>query len=277
MIVVSTIITGCATIDPVTGRRAYNLYQLEDDVRIGEQVHVELIKGFRQQGIPLNQDARRVAQLKTMVQRIGAVSHVPDFPYQVTLVHSNVVNALAAPGGHIVVFEGLYAGPDRLVENDDELAAVVAHEIAHITCRHVTRSLTRSMPLELAMLAAAIYAEVREAESIKRVLGGTMLIHGGLVLTHYARQDEREADRIGLEYMARAGYNPAAAVRLWQRVAETRPAHMPGPLNYLSTHPSAAERHRNLSHLLPSVQPIYERTRHGKPEPASRHLPPVPR
>lgn len=267
--------SGCMTIDAVTGQPSRNIYQIRDDIQIGRRVHTELIGNFAERGIPINRDPERVAQLETMVQRIGAVSHIPDFPYQVTLVHSNAVNALAAPGGHVVIFEGLYFGADRMVYDEDELAAVVAHEIAHMTCRHVTKSMTRSLPFELAMVGAAIYAQVAEKDKIATILGGSMLVYQGLVLTAYSRRDEEEADRIGLEYMARAGYDPAAAVRLWERVSKSRQSDMPGFLNYLSTHPNAADRRRNLSLRLPAMQAIYERTRGGTLEPVQRHLPPL--
>lgn len=267
--------SGCMTVDPVTGQPSRNFYQPQDDIQIGTRVHANLVGNLQAQSIPINQDPARLAQLETMVQRIGAISHIPDFPYKVTLVHSNVANALAAPGGQLVVFEGLYAGDNRLVEDEDELATVVAHEIAHATCRHVTKSMTRALPVELAMMGAAIYAEVAEKDKITSVLGGTMLVYKGLVLTAYSRQDEEEADRIGMEYMARAGYDPAAAVRLWERVGSSRQPTTAGFLNYLSTHPSATDRHRNLSRLLPAMQRIYERTRDGAPEPVLRHMAPL--
>lgn len=263
---------GCMTTDAVTGQPSRNVYALRDDIQIGDRVHKDLIENLAAQGIAVNQDPVRLAQLERMVQRIGAVSHIPDFPYHITLVHSDKPNALAAPGGKIVVFEGLYAGSNRLVEDEDELAAVVAHEIAHATCRHVTKSMTRALPVELALVGAAIVAEATETEKITPVLGGTMLVYKGLVLTAYSRQDEEEADRIGMEYMARAGFDPAAAVRLWERVGQTRRSSTPGFLNYLSTHPSATDRHRNLSRLLPAMHLIYERTRGGTPEPVRRHV-----
>jgi predicted Zn-dependent protease len=95
------------------------------------------------------------------------------------------------------------------------------------------------------------------------ILGGTFAAYQGLVVTHYSRRDEYEADRTGLFYMARAGYDPRAAVRIWKRVA----AHSgkASPLSFLSTHPSDADRYRRLEALLPQVLPLYEAVRTRPP------------
>ncbi|MBN1269290.1 MAG: M48 family metalloprotease, partial [Kiritimatiellae bacterium] len=135
--------SSCATIDAVTGQKVYNLHSLDQDVALGRQTIQANIKQAEESGMSLNADPQRVAQLNDMTRRIADASDMPQLPYEVTLFHTNIVNAAAAPGGSLMVFEGLYDTEEGLVQNEDELAAVMAHEIAHVNCRHGTEELSK--------------------------------------------------------------------------------------------------------------------------------------
>lgn len=252
---------GCAT-DYVTGRKVGNLWDLDEDIRLGRDMFRDIRREARAEGAPVNRDKAVVAKLRTMVARIAAVSHLPDLPYEVVLIQNDVVNAYALPGGKIAVFEGLYRGKERLVRDDDELAAVISHEIAHVTCRHSTEEMTRQMPVDLLMLGGAIYAELKEDEDLQTVLGGAFAVYEGFVVTRYSRRDEDEADRVGLLYMAKAGYDPRAAVRLWERAVKQEGAGVDA-LNILSTHPTNAHRVEQLRNALPEALTVYEQARAG--------------
>jgi predicted Zn-dependent protease len=265
------IMSGCATVDFVTGREVSNLYSVNDDIKFGEDIYKEMMAGMQKERCPMDNDPKKVRELKEMMQRISSVSHLPDLPYSVTLMHTNIVNAFALPGGKVVVFEGLYDPKKGLVRDEQELAAVVAHEVAHVVCRHSTEQMTRNLPYELLLLGAAIYAEAKDDDELKTILGGAFLVYNGIIVTKYSRKDEREADRIGLEYMARAGYDPAAAVRLWKRVDKEMGSE-PGVLNLLSTHPTSKDRYMDLEKQLPAALEIYARTRSGHPEAAPRRV-----
>lgn len=252
-------VAGCATVDPVTGEKVHNIYTIEDEVKMGREVLDGVIKTMREGNVRINGDGRQVEKIQEMVRRIAAVSHMPDLPYESYLFETNIVNAFAAPGGYIGIFSGLYHPEIGLVKDDDELAAVIAHEVAHVTCRHVTESLTRQLPVQLALLGGMIYAEAKGKETLSYALGGAFLVYQGLVLPAYSRRDEYEADAVGLMYMAKAGYDPRAAVRIWERAAER--SKDPKLLAYLSSHPTDRQRAEALRKLLPQAMEEYEKAR----------------
>lgn len=253
---------GCATTDFVTGRKVNNLWDLNEDVRLGGDLFRDLKREAQSKGAPINGDKAQVAKLREMVKRISAVSHLPNLPYEVALIQNDVVNAYALPGGKIAVFEGLYRGKERLVHDDDEMAAVLGHEIAHVTCRHSTEEMTRQMPIELLMMGGAIYAELKGDEDLQSILGGAFAVYQGLFVTRYSRRDEDEADRVGLMYMARAGYDPGAAVRLWEQAVKRRGMELQA-LNILSTHPTGQHRVDRLREALPEAMKLYEQAKGG--------------
>ena len=255
---------GCATIDHVTGERVQNMYSLQEDVALGRNVQQEILAEMKKGGARINGDPARVAQLNEMMRRIAAVSHLPDLPYEVTLFETNIVNAAAAPGGQLVVFSGLYNPKDGLVQNENELAAVMAHEIAHVTCRHTTESLTRRAPVDLLLLAGALYAEAKDREDLAVAMGVAFIAYEGFYLPRYSREDEAEADAVGLMYMAKAGYDPRAAPALWKRVAE-KEGRTPSWLRWMSSHPSHEDRHRALEKQLPAALVEYEKALAARP------------
>ena len=253
-------VASCTTIDAVTGRKVKNLWSIDDDIQLGSDFFKEIKDSAREEKVPINYDRARMADLKGMLGRLAAVSHLPDLPYEVMLIKTNEVNAMALPGGKVIVLSGLYEGKDALVKGDDELAAVLAHEIAHVNCRHSTEELTRNLPWELLLMGGMLYAEYKEDENLQAIFGGAFLFHQGLIVTKYSRKDEAEADRVGLFYMARAGYDPRAAVRLWERAAQEE-SKLDDALNILSTHPTSGKRAQKLRELLPEVMPLYEAAR----------------
>ncbi|MFA7256987.1 MAG: M48 family metallopeptidase [Kiritimatiellales bacterium] len=253
-----SLLTGCTTMDAVTGQQTRNFYSLQQDVEIGSQVYDETVAEMRKQGVPINADAARVAQLKEMVRRISSISALPDLPYDVTLIQTNVVNAMAAPGGKIMVYEGLWNPKDGLVKDDDELAAVLAHEIAHVNCRHSTEAMTRAMPVNLAAAGFMVWAEGKEHQKMMQIFAaGGLFIYNGMWMTRYSRMDETEADSVGLMYMAKAGYDPRTALRIWERAAQKRTGADPAS-SIFSTHPADSVRLQNLRAQLPAALAAYE-------------------
>lgn len=254
----------CASVDPVTGRKVQNLYLIEDDVQMGREVMADTVKTMREEGVRLNGDRKRVKQVETIVKKIAAVSHLPELPYEVTVFETNIVNAAAAPGGQIMVFAGLYDAKEGLVADEDELAAVLGHEIAHVTCRHTTEEMTRQLPMQLILLGGAIYAEAKGDDDLALALGAGFLVYQGLILPKYSRTDEAEADAVGLMYMAKAGYDPRAAVRIWERAAEREDD--PGLFALFSSHPSNKARRKALENLLPQAMEEYRKVKGHYPD-----------
>lgn len=246
-------LTGCVSMNSM------NFYTIDDDVALGDQVTTETRENMRRQGVPRNHDPETVNKIRAMVRRVAAVSDYPDLPYEVDVYSSGVVNAMAAPGGKIIVFEGLWHPREGLCKTDDEIAAVIAHEIAHVNCRHSTEAMTRNMIYGGALAAGAAIAKIKDYDTAAYLLGGAFIAYEGLVVTHYSRQDEFEADRVGMMYMAKAGYDPRAAVDIWERAAAGG-GRSGSPLDMLSTHPNDAARRRALKERLPEAMAAYQKS-----------------
>ena len=251
--------SGCATTDFVTGQEVQNMYSIDEEIQLGQEFYVETVKELKQEKAPIDRDPARVAYVREITDRIVAVADATNLPYKATFVGDpDFVNAYALPGGNIFIFEGLWNPKEGLVETEAELAAVVAHEIAHVNCRHSTEAMTREMLPNLLLAGAAIWAELEEEEDAQLILGGLMIAYEGLFVTKYSREDELEADRVGMLYMAKAGYDPAAAPRVWDRLAGATDSQLEKVLSIFSTHPRDFKRAKELRKHLPEAQALYE-------------------
>ncbi|HSB36164.1 MAG TPA: M48 family metallopeptidase, partial [Thermoanaerobaculia bacterium] len=225
-------VASCAT-NPVTGKKQLILVSEEQELAIGAQQYAPSI----QQSYGKANDAA----LQTYVQRVGAglaaVSHRPQLPYEFTVVNANYLNAFALPGGKICVTRGLLSK----MTTEDQLAGVLGHEIGHVTARHGAQGMTRSMITQglLAVGTIALAAtETRGAEMIVQAAG----IGAQLVLLRYSRDQERQSDELGMEYMSRAGYNPAGFVESMRLLADAH-AREPSKLEAMfQSHPLTSER-----------------------------------
>ena len=251
--------SGCATVDLVTGQDVQNMYTLDEEVQLGRSFYGEIVKELKKEKAPIDRDPVRVALVREVTDHVVAVAHATNLDYKATFVGDpDFVNAFALPGGNILIFEGLWNPEEGLVQTVDELAAVVAHEIAHVNCRHSTEAMTREMLPNLLLAGAAIWAEIEEEDDAQLILAGAMLAYNGLVVTKYSRVDELEADRVGMMYMAQAGYDPAAAPRVWERLAGATDSQLEKTLSIFSTHPRDYLRAKELRKHLPEAQALYE-------------------
>lgn len=263
------VVSSCATVDLVTGRKANNLFSLQDDIDLGREAFEDLKAEMEEERVPANRDRQTLRRLETMSSRIVQASGcATNFAFEVAFFETNIVNAFAFPGGKIAIFKGLWDNEEGLVKNDDELAAVLAHEVAHVTCRHSTEEMTRHLPAELLLTAAAIYAEFKEDEDWGVAIDAAFFVYGGLIVPKYSRHDEAEADRVGLMYMAKAGYDPRAALQIWKRAYEKEGDEWP-VLSLFSTHPSNKDRYQAIERQMPKALALYEAHREPKPQPAS--------
>lgn len=202
----------------------------------------------------LNADKTLLTRVKTISNRLIAQVGVfrPDasqWKWEVNVEKNDQLNAYCMPGGKIMVFSGL---ADKLNASDDELAAVIGHEIAHALREHGRERMSQA------------YVQQFGLQALASLIGGTagsMAAQGAglgsqlLFALPNGREQEREADRMGLELAARAGYNPQAAVTLWQKMSA---ANKEAPPEFLSTHPASANRIKDLQALIPSVMPLYQ-------------------
>jgi predicted Zn-dependent protease len=252
--------TACSK-DYVTGKSSYNWFNVDQDVKLGKQVlssQLNALQGQKYKGevIKVDADEQQLARLKNMVDRIGKVSHLPNLPYEVHLAEVPIVNAWAAPGGKMMVYSGLWDPKEGLVNKDDdnELAAVLSHEISHATARHVTETLSTLTTIQLGGIVASSAIGAAGSGMGQNLFGQFFSQGFQIFVPTYTRKNESEADRVGLFYMAKAGYDPRAAVRVWQRAAKKRG----DATSIYASHPSSGERAKALEKLLPLAMEIYE-------------------
>lgn len=173
--------------------------------------------------------------------------------WEINLIGANQINAFCMPGGKIAFYTGIL---DALKLSDDEVAMVMGHEIAHALREHARERMGKNAATGL---GANLLSQVLGLGDI----GQTVTQYGAQLLTlKFGREDESEADLVGMELAARAGYNPRAAVSLWQKMGA---ANKGAPPEWLSTHPSGNARIAQIEAHLPQVIPLYERARKSKP------------
>ncbi len=266
---------GCAK-DLVTGKQTMNWYSLESDVKLGTNVMNQQVAALRKKGerkgvekvdSKKNQDQLIIA--REVVARIKPVTHYPDFPYEVHIADVDVANAWCAPGGKIMIFEGLWDPKEGLIErgNADELAAVLSHEIAHATARHVTEMLSRGMAIQLIGTAAMAGIHAGAGAQAAGAFGQAASLGLNIYFPMYTRDNEKEADKIGLIYMAKAGYDPRVAVRLWERAAKKKGE----PYSIFATHPPSGERAETLREMLPEAMQYYEEAKKKYEKPKKKY------
>jgi predicted Zn-dependent protease len=236
-------LVGCYTV-PETGRKSFNVMSEQQEMQLG-LTEFEKLK----HEVPISKNAQANAMVKRVGRRIAAVAPMPNARWEFVVFVSKEANAFCLPGGKVGVFTGLLP----LTQNEAGLATVIGHEVAHAVARHGGERITTSMGLQVAGSILAVSTQQSEwAALINQAYGmGSQL---GVALPH-SRSQESEADRIGLIYMARAGYDPEAAVSFWQRFAEfNRQAGGSGAPWFLRTHPVDETRIEQIKTWLPEAK-----------------------
>lgn len=224
---------GCAA-NPVTGQRQLMLMSEAQEIQIDqEQAPHQFSDDFG--AVQDNALNHYVAQLgNSLAQR----SHRPQMPYSYRVVNANYVNAYAFPGGSIATTRGILLELD----NEAELAALLGHEIGHVNARHAAARMSQGLlgGALLAGVSAYVGSEYESAAPWVEMIGA---VGSGALLAHYSRDNEREADRLGMEYMTRAGQNPQGMVGLMEVLME-QSQHKPSALEQMfSSHPMSSERY----------------------------------
>lgn len=206
----------------------------------------------------LNQDQAMLQRVRAIAARIQPQTRVfradaPAWKWEVNVISSNELNAFCMPGGKIMFYSGLI---NQLKLTDNEIAVVMGHEIAHALREHSREQVSQAMAAQTAIGIGAALFGLGE--------GSAGLANAGyeaLIASRFSRNDESEADRIGLELTARAGYDPRAGVTLWQKMMSASQGGRPP--EFLSSHPAEASRVQQIQSLLPTVLPLYEASRRG--------------
>jgi predicted Zn-dependent protease len=233
---------------PTSG--GFNMISLEEEIALG---HREFAKVKAQK--PRTRDASKQQTAQRVLNRLIAANKLQNaYPWEIIVFADNTPNAFALPGGKIGIHDGIF----KYTKNDDGLAAVIAHEMVHITARHATQRVSRQMTAGIvsAGLASIIAGgDPNMAQGLGQIFG--MGANVGVVLP-YSREAEFEADRIGVLYMARAGYDPKESVKVWRRFEKSGGSRPP---QWLSTHPYTSERIRQIEMNMPRYLSVYNSSR----------------
>lgn len=236
---------GCTTV-PETGRHQIIWGSQGEEMKLGFSEFEKMKKT-----VPISQDARANEMVRRVGQRIAAVAKLPNAQWEFVVFDSPEANAFCLPGGKV----GVYTGILPICRDDGGLATVIGHEVSHAVARHGGERMTAAMGIQAlgtaadAAVGSSKYAQY--APLFQQLYGvGSQL---GVALPH-SRLQESEADHIGLLYMARAGYDPAAAVDFWKRFADYNRQHGGTTPWYLRTHPTDDDRIAALQKELPTAK-----------------------
>jgi len=191
-------LSGCA-VNPVTGDQNFVMLSEDSELQIGRTNHPKIIAEYGRYD-----DEALQAYVQSVGDKLAAVSHRDDLVYRFTVLDSPVINAFALPGGYIYITRGLMA----YLNSEAELAAVLGHEIGHVTARHGVRQQSAAQAASLGYtLGAILFPELRGtgSQNVFNILGGALL-------SGYGREHELESDRLGAEYLAKSGYTPKAMI-----------------------------------------------------------------
>lgn len=239
-------------------RRQLLLVSSQELDQIAAQSYDALKASAREEGV-LNQNRAMLRRVRAIAARLQPQtrffrSDAPGWNWEVNVIQSEQLNAFCMPGGKIMFYSGLI---QRLDLSDAEIAVIMGHEIAHALREHSREHMSQALAAQTAIgVGAAVFGLSQSTASI------AAMGYQALVATRFSRSDETEADRMGLELSARAGYDPRAGVLLWQKMMNANQGGRPPEL--LSSHPTDASRIREIESLLPIVMPLYYATQRGR-------------
>ncbi|OOQ59291.1 M48 family metallopeptidase [Mucilaginibacter pedocola] len=248
----------CSTV-PLTGRSQLSLVGDDQINPAAAASYKQLLSDPKTTVINSGTDAQRVkrigAQLASAIERYlnaNGYANQYSFQWEFNLIQSPEVNAWCMPGGKVAVYSGLLP----VAQTDAGLAVVMGHEIGHAIARHSAERMSQQLALQAGGTAVSAAAGSKSATT-QAIIGQLYGVGGQLALLKYSRAQESEADRLGLTFMAMAGYDPNAAVAFWQRMAaQNKGGAQP---EFLSTHPSDATRIANLQSLIPEAMKYYKK------------------
>jgi predicted Zn-dependent protease len=243
-----------------TGRRQLALVSEDSAIVASEEAYAMQIGELRQAGKIVSESsraARRVDEItgRLVAQAIQMRPETANWDWSIEVIDDpEVVNAWCMAGGRMAVYTGLL---QKLDPTDDELAQVLGHEISHALANHTAERMSVAVAANAGVLLAGILSE-----DSQRAMSTAALAAALAVQMPNSRAAESEADEIGIELAAKAGYNPNAAISLWQKMANVSGG---GPPQFLSTHPSPANRQEKLAALAPQMMAYYEQARRNAP------------
>jgi metalloendopeptidase OMA1, mitochondrial len=239
-------LSGCQTVE-YTGRSQVNLISESQEKQLGAEAYEDILKKT-----PISKRSDWQAQLQRVGQRIAAAAAKPDYQWEFKVLQGKEVNAFCLPGGKVAFWEGIMP----IAQDDTGIAVIMGHEVAHALARHGAERMSQAMGAEVIgqILTAGVgLANPAFAEDFAKLYGVGASV--GIILP-WGRAQESEADHIGLILMAKAGYDPAAAVPFWERMSKLQQAGQTP--EFLSTHPSDETRINQIKQWLPEARQYYK-------------------
>ncbi len=261
LLIIMLTLAGCAS---STDEGAVGVHRQQLFLASAEQIEAESAKSYdevktdaqnkKQLNVNASQTKRVQDVAKKLIPQVAVFrKDAVNWKWEANVITSKELNAYCMPGGKIMFYSGII---ETLNMTDAEIAAVMGHEIAHALREHGRERYSQAMVQQGLVVGASILAQVYGVDQ-RYVQGGALL--GAVLSLKYGRGQESEADTVGIELMARAGYNPQAAVSLWQKMGQaTGGGKSP---EFLSTHPSGDTRIKEITAMLPRVTPLYESAR----------------
>lgn len=244
-------ITGCS-VNPATGERQFMLVSQQQEIQMGREADPQIIATM---GLYPDSSLQRYVQ--SLGDRLAAVSEKPELPWTFRLVDDHVVNAFALPGGFNYVTRGIMVH----LNSEAQLAAVIGHEIGHVTARHSAEQMSRAQLAQVGLVAGVILApELSD-------FAGAASAGLGLLFLKFGRDDERQADDLGLAYMVDAGFDPRPAPDVFRMLDRASAAQGGGSTpEWLSTHPNPANRAERLEEAIARLNLSYANRQVGMAE-----------
>jgi len=251
LIVLSLLLAGCAT-NPVTGRSQFMIISEKQAINASSEAYVKMLAPLDEKG-KIDNDPQMKTRVDLITARLiaQAVKFRPEtknWDWRVKVIDDpKTVNAFCMAGGKMAIYSGLI---QKLDATDDEIAQVMGHEIAHALSAHTAEKMSVALATDLAVTAFAV---TRDEPGV--ALAGASLAAALAIKLPGSRTAESEADVIGIELAARAGYDPNAAVSLWKKMAQDSGSS--GSFDFFSTHPAPEKRMEKLRALVPKMMPYY--------------------
>jgi predicted Zn-dependent protease len=241
----AALLSACAT-SPL-GRSQLSIVSDDQMAQVGAQAFQQIA-----QKTPVTQNLEQSRYVVCVANAITTAIPGNNTPWEVRVFESNEINAFALPGGHI----GVYTGLLKVATTQDQLGAVLGHEVSHVLAHHSAERYSQQMAADVGSEIFGAFTGVDP-----RLIGGA----AGLVLLRFSRTQESEADLLGLDLMSRAGFDPHGAIALWQNMEHAAGGGKPPEI--LSTHPSDVTRIQQLQERLPQDLPLYQQAHAARRQP----------
>ncbi|NPA65745.1 MAG: M48 family metallopeptidase [Epsilonproteobacteria bacterium] len=242
-ILVTLFFTACTHQTPYTHRSQLMLVSEDEEIAMGEKAYREFLQKAK-----ISKDVKNTKRVEAIVKRIAKAANKPNYKWEVHLIDDPQVNAWCMPGGKIVVYTGIL----KVAQNDDQLATVISHEVAHALARHgaerISQAEVSTLIRQIGLIAVATKAP-QYTRTFDMAYGYTTTLG---VMLPYSRTHEYEADEIGIYLMDKAGYDIHEAIKFWENMKKVSAGK--APPEFVSTHPSDEHRIERIKEIIKKLE-----------------------